>query len=235
VVSIFVNPAQFGPNEDLSKYPRDLEGDQNLCLRMGVDILFLPELSEIYPPGFGTYVDPGRTGEPLCGQFRPGHFRGVATVVAKLFNMVQPDLAFFGQKDLQQTVVIRRLVKDLNLPVELMVVPTVREAGGLALSSRNKYLGEEERARAQALSEGLFAAEAAFRAGERQAGTLVSLVLEKVRPVATVQYCEVVDLQGLHSLQGELDRPAALALAVFVGSVRLIDNVILAAGTEGES
>ncbi len=233
VVSIFVNPAQFAANEDLGKYPRDLEGDQNLCLRMGVDLLFIPESQEIYPAGFGTYVDPGRVAEPLCGQFRPGHFRGVATVVAKLFNMVQPDLAFFGQKDLQQTVVIRRMVKDLNLPVEVIVVPTIREASGLALSSRNAYLSAEERVRAAALSQGLLAAEAAYQAGERRAETLVALVLEKVRPVASVQYCELVDLQSLQPVQGTLERPAAIALAAFVGSTRLIDNVFLAPSLEG--
>jgi pantoate--beta-alanine ligase len=233
VVSIFVNPTQFGPSEDLAKYPRDLESDQSLCLRMGVHLLFLPEVSEVYPTGFSTFVDPGRTGEPLCGQFRPGHFRGVATVVAKLFNMVQPDLAFFGQKDLQQTAVIRRMVRDLNMPVELMVVPTVREAGGLAMSSRNSYLGPEERNRALALSQGLLAAEAAYRAGERSIEGLLSLVLERARPVASVQYCEMVDLHSLQSLQGQLDRPAALAIAAFVGNVRLIDNVILAPSLEG--
>lgn len=233
VVSIFVNPAQFAPSEDLAKYPRDLEADQNLCLRLGVDLLFLPENSEVYPAGFGTYVDPGRVAEPLCGQFRPGHFRGVATVVAKLFNMVQPDLAFFGQKDLQQTVVIRRMVRDLNLPVEVVVVPTVREAGGLALSSRNAYLSAEERGRAGAISRGLFAAEAAYRGGERSAEALTALVLEQVRPVASVQYCEVVDLQSLQLVRGPLEQPAAIALAAFVGSTRLIDNVVLAASLEG--
>lgn len=233
VVSIFVNPAQFAPNEDLAKYPKDLEADQNLCLKMGVDLLFLPEMKEVYPAGFGTYVEPGRVAEPLCGQFRPGHFRGVATVVAKLFNMVQPDLAFFGQKDLQQTVVIRRMVKDLNLPVEVVVAPTVREGSGLALSSRNAYLTEEERGRAVALSQGLFAAEAAYRGGERKVEVLLALVQEKVRAAASIQYCELVDLQSLQPIQGSLDKPAAIALAAFVGTTRLIDNVILAPSLEG--
>lgn len=233
VVSIFVNPAQFAANEDLAKYPKDLESDQNLCLKMGVDLLFIPEPQEMYPAGFGTYVEPGRVAEPLCGQFRPGHFRGVATVVAKLFNMVQPDLAFFGQKDLQQTVVIRRMVKDLNLPVEVIVVPTIREASGLALSSRNAYLSEEERGRAAAISQGLFAAEAAYRSGERRAETLVAHVLERVRPVSSVQYCELVELQSLQPVHGPVDRPAAIAVAVFVGTTRLIDNVILAPNLEG--
>ena len=233
VVSIFVNPTQFAANEDLDKYPRDLESDQNLCLRMGVDLLFIPEAKEVYPAGYGTYVDPGRVAEPLCGQFRPGHFRGVATVVAKLFNMVDPDLAFFGQKDLQQTVVIRRMVKDLNMPVEVVVVPTVREPSGLALSSRNAYLSEEERGRAAAISQGLFAAEAAYRDGERRVETLVALVLERVRPVATVQYCELVDLHSLKPVAGMVDNPAAIAIAAFMGNVRLIDNIILAPNPEG--
>lgn len=235
VVSIFVNPAQFAANEDLAKYPRDLESDQNLCLRMGVDLLFIPEAKEMYPAGYGTYVDPGRVAEPLCGQFRPGHFRGVATVVAKLFNMVDPDLAFFGQKDLQQTVVIRRMVKDLNMPVEVVVVPTVREPGGLALSSRNAYLSEDERSRAAAISQGLFAAEAAYRGGERRVETLISLVLERVRPVATVQYCELVDLHSLKPVSGFVENPASIAIAAFMGNVRLIDNIILATHPEGAS
>ena len=157
VVSIFVNPTQFGPSEDLANYPKDLERDQNLCLEAGTTVLFLPEASEIYPTGFQTHVEPGRLAEPLCGRFRPGHFRGVATVVAKLFNMVEPDLAFFGQKDFQQTVVIRRMARDLNLPVDVVVVPTIREADGLALSSRNAYLDEDARRRALRLSEGLLA------------------------------------------------------------------------------
>ncbi|MBI4913592.1 MAG: pantoate--beta-alanine ligase [Acidobacteria bacterium] len=232
VVSIFVNPTQFGPNEDLAKYPRDLEGDQNLCLRMGVDLLFLPEVPEIYPTGFSTTVEPGRLAEPLCGQFRPGHFRGVATVVAKLFHMVEPDLAFFGQKDLQQTAVIRRMVRDLDMPVEVIVVPTVREAGGLALSSRNAYLSTEERQRACGISQGLFAADAAYRAGERHPERLVALALERIRPISSVQYCEVVDLQDMQPLLRPVDRPAALVTAAFVGSTRLIDNVILGQGPD---
>lgn len=233
VVSVFVNPAQFGPGEDFASYPRDLEADQVLCLRMGVDLLFLPETREIYPAGFGTWVEPGRVAEPLCGRFRPGHFRGVATVAAKLFNLVEPDLAFFGQKDLQQTVVIRRMVRDLNLPVEVVVVPTVREPGGLALSSRNAALDEDGRVRAGAISRGLREAEAAYQAGEREAQALVALVLARVRPVASVQYCEVVSLESLQPLHGALDQPAALAVAAFVGKTRLIDNVVLPPGADG--
>jgi pantoate--beta-alanine ligase len=228
VVSIFVNPNQFGPGEDLANYPRDLERDQNLCLETGTTVLFLPEVAEIYPTGFQTHVEPGRLAEPLCGRFRPGHFRGVATVVAKLFNIVQPDLAFFGQKDFQQTVVIRRMVRDLNLPVDVVVVPTVREADGLALSSRNAYLDEEARRRALSLSRGLLAAKAAFDGGERQAAKLVDLARAPLADVDSVQYLELVDAQGLEPLQGAVDRTAALCVAAFVGDTRLIDNVVLA-------
>jgi pantoate--beta-alanine ligase len=228
VVSIFVNPNQFGPGEDLANYPRDLERDQNLCLETGATVLFLPEVAEIYPTGFQTHVEPGRLAEPLCGRFRPGHFRGVATVVAKLFNMVQPDLAFFGQKDFQQTVVIRRMVRDLNLPVDVVVVPTTREADGLALSSRNTYLDDEGRRRALTLSQGLLAAKAAFDGGERQPAKLVETARALMTGADSIQYLELVDAQNLEPLQGAVDRTAALCVAAYVGSTRLIDNVVLA-------
>jgi pantoate--beta-alanine ligase len=232
VVSIFVNPTQFGQGEDLAKYPRDLERDQGLCLEWGATVLFLPEASEIYPSGFQTFVEPGRLAEPLCGQFRPGHFRGVATVVAKLFNMVEPDLAFFGQKDFQQTMVVRRMVRDLNLPVDVVVVPTIREEDGLAMSSRNAYLSEEERARALSISRGLLAAEAAFKAGERKVAHLLDLVRahvsEPMKGVDRLQYLELVDAQTLDPHAGEVDRTVALCLAAYVGATRLIDNVVLA-------
>lgn len=228
VVSIFVNPNQFGPGEDLASYPRDLERDQSLCLETGASVLFLPEVAEIYPTGFQTHVEPGSLAEPLCGKFRPGHFRGVATVVAKLFNMVQPDLAFFGQKDYQQAVVIRRMVRDLNLPVDVVVVPTVREADGLALSSRNTYLDEAGRKKALALSQGLLAAQAAFEAGERKEARLIELAKGPLAQVDKVQYLELVDAQTLQPVKGTVDRTVALCVAAFVGSTRLIDNVILA-------
>jgi pantoate--beta-alanine ligase len=228
VVSIFVNPTQFGPSEDLANYPRDLERDQNLCLEADTTVLFLPEVAEIYPTGFQTHVEPGRLAEPLCGRFRPGHFRGVATVVAKLFNIVQPDLAFFGQKDFQQTVVIRRMARDLNLPVDVVVVPTIREADGLALSSRNTYLGEDARRRALGLSQGLLAAKAAFEAGERQVAKLMDLARGPLSGVDSIQYLELVDVQALEPLQGLVDRAAVLCVAAFVGDTRLIDNVVLA-------
>jgi pantoate--beta-alanine ligase len=222
-----VNPTQFGPSEDLANYPRDLERDQNLCLEAGATVLFLPEVAEIYPTGFQTHIEPGRLADPLCGRYRPGHFRGVATVVAKLFNIVQPDLAFFGQKDFQQTVVIRRMARDLNLPVEVIVVPTIREADGLALSSRNVYLDEGARTRALRLSEGLLTAKAAFDEGEREAGSLLKIARSPLSSVDSVQYLELVDTQNLEPIQGLVDRTAALCIAAYVGSTRLIDNVIL--------
>ena len=228
VVSIFVNPTQFGPSEDLANYPRDLERDQNLCLEAGTTVLFMPDVNEIYPTGFQTHVEPGRLAETLCGRFRPGHFRGVATVVAKLFNIVQPDLAFFGQKDLQQTVVVRRMARDLNMPVDLVVVPTIREADGLALSSRNIYLNEDARGRALQLSEALLAAKAAFDGGERQADKLLKLAYSALAGVDSVQYLELVDVQNLEPIQGPVDKAAALCVAAYVGSTRLIDNVLLA-------
>ncbi len=230
VVSIFVNPTQFGPTEDLSKYPRDLESDQGLCLEWGATVLFLPEPSEIYPSGFQTFVEPGRLAEPLCGQYRPGHYRGVATVVAKLFNIVEPDLAFFGQKDFQQTLVVRRMVRDLNLPVDVVVVPTIREEDGLAMSSRNSYLSEVDRARALCISRGLLAAEAAFKGGERTSAKLLQMAqaaLEGEQGVDELQYLELVDAQTLDTFTGEVDRTVALCVAAFVGGTRLIDNVIL--------
>jgi len=173
-------------------------------------------------------VEPGRLAEPLCGRFRPGHFRGVATVVAKLFNIVQPDLAFFGQKDFQQTVVIRRMARDLNLPVDVVVVPTIREADGLALSSRNAYLDDKARRRSLCLSEGLLTAKAAFDGGEREAARLLEIARGLMGDVDSIQYLELVDTQNLEPIQGTLDRTAALCVAAFAGTTRLIDNVVLA-------
>ena len=232
IVSIFVNPTQFGPNEDLSKYPQDLEADQNLCLKLDVSLLFLPETQEMYPSNFQTFIKPGRIAEPLCGKYRPGHFRGVATVVAKLFNMVQPDLAFFGQKDLQQTVVIKRMVKDLNLPVDIAVVATLREPDGLAMSSRNIYLSPDERQRALSISLALFSAESAFRAGERNGARLLALAQDGLRGLDVLQYCELVDTQNLDPIVGMVDRSAALCVAAFVGNTRLIDNIMLSPNPE---
>jgi pantoate--beta-alanine ligase len=227
VVSIFVNPTQFAPNEDLTSYPRDLSRDEALCRDAGVAIVFAPGAAEVYPPGYQTFVEPGELAKPLCGVFRPGHFRGVATVVAKLFNMVQPNLAFFGQKDFQQCAVVRRMARDLDMPLEIVTVPTVREPDGLAMSSRNSYLSKAERRRALCISRGLFAAEAAFRDGEREAGRLTNLAREALVEVDQLQYLELVDTEGLTRVGGPVERPAALCVAAFVGSTRLIDNVVL--------
>lgn len=227
VVSIFINPTQFGPNEDLSVYPRDFPRDEKLCRDARVEILFAPDAQEVYPIQFQTFVEPGQLASPLCGTFRPGHFRGVATVVSKLFNMVQPDVAFFGQKDFQQCAVVRRMVADLNLPIEIVTVPTLRELDGLAMSSRNRYLNEEQRRRALAISRGLFAAEAAFHSGERAAKKLIAIAKRHLEGVDQLQYLELVDGDTLKPAESSLSRPAALCVAAYVGATRLIDNVIL--------
>ncbi|MCA1363550.1 pantoate--beta-alanine ligase [Bradyrhizobium sp. IC3069] len=227
VVSIFVNPTQFGPNEDLSSYPRDFLRDEGLCRDGGVAILFAPETQEVYTSHFETFVEPGDLAKPLCGVFRPGHFRGVATVVCKLFNMVQPDVAFFGQKDFQQCAVVRRMVIDLNLPIEMVTVPTVREQDGLAMSSRNRYLSKEERQRALAINRGLSAALDEFRSGERNVEKLIAVAKRHLEAVDRLQYLELVDSDTLKTADSPLRRPAALCAAAYVGSTRLIDNVLL--------
>ncbi|KRP93837.1 pantoate--beta-alanine ligase [Bradyrhizobium yuanmingense] len=227
VVSIFVNPTQFGPNEDLSTYPRDFLRDEDLCRDGGVAILFAPDAQEVYPSHFETFVEPGSLAKSLCGVFRPGHFRGVATVVCKLFNMVQPDVVFFGQKDFQQCAVVRRMAIDLNLPIEIVTVPTVREQDGLAMSSRNRYLSKEERQRALAINRGLSAALDEFLSGERNVEKLIAVAKGHLEAVDSLQYLELVDGDTLKSADSPLRRPAALCAAAYVGSTRLIDNVIL--------
>jgi pantoate--beta-alanine ligase len=228
VVSIFVNPTQFGPNEDLSTYPHDFQRDEKLCRDAGVAIVFAPDAQEVYPAHFETFVEPGELAKPLCGAFRPGHFRGVATVVCKLFNMVQPDVVFFGQKDFQQCAVVRRMATDLNLPVEIVTVPTVRESDGLAMSSRNRYLDKEERRRALAISRGLFAAADEFRSGERDVEKLIAIAKRHLETVDRLQYLELVDGGTLKPAVSPLRRSAALCAAAYIGTTRLIDNVILA-------
>ncbi|MBQ0819332.1 MULTISPECIES: pantoate--beta-alanine ligase [Microvirga] len=227
VVSIFVNPTQFSPNEDLDRYPRAIEQDHELCRKAGVSMIFLPDATEIYPPGFQTSVEPGAVAEPLCGAVRLGHFRGVATVVSKLFNIVQPDVAFFGQKDFQQCAVIRQMVRDLNLPIEIVTVPTVREPDGLALSSRNSYLGPTDRTRALCLSRGLLAAEAAYGEGERHSQRLIEIARAVMTDVDQLQYLELRNAETLDAVQGLVGEPAALCVAAYVGPTRLIDNVLL--------
>jgi pantoate--beta-alanine ligase len=229
-VTIFVNPTQFGPNEDFSKYPRVLERDLELCREAGVAIVFAPPASEMYPDGERTRVRVDGLTEHLCGPFRPGHFEGVATIVAKLFVLAGRSTAVFGKKDYQQLKVVERLARDLLLPVEIVAHATLRDSAGLALSSRNQYLSPTELARALAVPGGLSAAVRAHAVGERRASELRRLVLGFVEPVATrIDYVSVADPESLVPLAGdaEIGPRALVALAVFVGSTRLIDNVVL--------
>ena len=228
VVSIFVNPAQFGPLEDLDNYPRDLQRDLDLLEQESVNLVWAPTNEVMYPQGYQTWVTVEGVSQPLEGAMRPGHFRGVATVVAKLFNAVQPDKAFFGQKDAQQAVVIRRMGRDLNFPLEIIICPTVREPDGLAMSSRNVYLSPHERLAAAVLSRGLFQARAAFEAGERNADHLRQLVLEilATEPLVKVQYVSCAHPESLQELHGQVEQ-ALISLAVTIGKTRLIDNVLV--------
>ncbi len=229
-VSIFVNPTQFGPQEDLASYTRDLPRDLALLESAGADLVWAPSPEEMYPPEYQTWVTVEQVTQRLEGAMRPGHFRGVATVVAKLFNVVQPQKAFFGQKDAQQTVVVRRMVSDLNFPIEVVVCPTVREADGLAMSSRNTYLNTAERRAAPVLYRALSAAQSAFAAGERDPEHLRQMVAEIIaaEPLARLQYVSCADPQTLQEVEGSISGGALLSLAVYIGKTRLIDNVILA-------
>ena len=228
-VSIFVNPTQFAPTEDLSRYPRDLDRDLTLLSEAGCDLVFTPGADEVYPAGFSTRVEVDGVTSPLEGAVRPGHFSGVATVVLKLFNMVQPDAAWFGQKDAQQCAVLRRMAADLDLPVEIVVAPTVREADGLAMSSRNVYLGSEDRAAAVVLIRALTAAEAAFETGERDADGLRALMTSLLQgePRGVPDYVSIADPDTLQELQTVDERGAVASLAVRFGKTRLIDNLLL--------
>lgn len=227
-VSIFVNPTQFGPTEDLARYPRDLPRDLALLETVGVDLVFAPEPDEIYPPGFQTYVTVEQVAQPLEGAARPGHFRGVATVVAKLFNIFQPDKAYFGQKDAQQVVVIRQMARDLDLPLEIVVCPTVREADGLAMSSRNTYLTPPERQAATVLYRALCAAQAAWQAGERNGDALRQAMRDVLatEPLARPEYVSAADPVTLAELE-VAERGVLLSMAVRIGTTRLIDNFLL--------
>jgi pantoate--beta-alanine ligase len=227
VLSIFVNPTQFGPNEDLARYPRDLPGDLAKAAGAGTDVAFVPEAPEIYPAGFQTTVEVRDLARGLDGLFRPGHFAGVATVVAKLFNIVQPDVAVFGQKDFQQLAVVRRLVADLAMGIEIVGLPTVREPDGLAMSSRNAYLSATERTRALSLSRALFAARDRAAAGERDARSLVESARAALE-VDRLDYLELCDAATLLTLV-QVDRPAVLLVAALVGRTRLIDNIQIGA------
>jgi len=228
VASIFVNPSQFGPNEDLAAYPRDLARDLDLLESEGTDLVWTPTPELVYPPGYQTWVTVEGVTRGLEGAMRPGHFRGVTTVVAKLFNAVQPDKAYFGQKDAQQAVVVRRMAADLDFPIEIVICPTVREADGLAMSSRNTYLNPDERQAASVLYHALTAAQAAFHAGERQAERLRQVIADTIdaEPLARRQYVSCADPASLEEIQGEVGS-ALLSMAVFVGKTRLIDNLLL--------
>lgn len=227
-LSIFVNPTQFGPKEDLEKYPRDTEGDLEKCRSEGVDIVFMPDPGDMYPSGFSTYVNVETITASLCGKSRPGHFKGVATVVAKLFNVVQPDKAYFGQKDFQQTAVIRRMVNDLNMAVEIVVGPTLREPDGLAMSSRNAYLKPDERRAAPALYHALESARMLGEKGGVSTKILTDYILGKLKeePLIEPEYVEVVNPEDLEPLS-HTGGGAAIVAAVKIGGTRLIDNIII--------
>ncbi|HEX2451154.1 MAG TPA: pantoate--beta-alanine ligase [Gemmatimonadales bacterium] len=228
VMSIFVNPLQFGPGEDFDRYPRDLNRDRALVRDRRVDLLFVPTVATMYPPGADTRIVPGAAGDRWEGAARPGHFAGVLTVVAKLFHLVEPEVACFGQKDIQQVTLVRRMVRDLDLPVELSVVPTVREEDGLALSSRNSYLGPNERQDALALNRGLRAAAVAWRTGERAGPALEAVVAREIAaaPALRADYIAAIDPEHLQRVD-EAVPGTILAAAVRVGRTRLIDNLIL--------
>lgn len=228
VVSDFVNPLQFGPTEDLATYPRDIDHDAALCESTGADLIFHPEAEEMYAPDFCTYVDMDHLTKGLCGKSRPIHFRGVCTVVSKLFHIVQPDRAYFGQKDAQQLAVIRRMVRDLNMPLDIVGCPIIREPDGLAKSSRNTYLNAEERKAALCLSRGLSKGKAAIEAGETDAAKVRAIITEEIEaePMSRIDYVEIVDwnnLEPVNSTEGSI----LVAVAVYIGKTRLIDNFII--------
>ncbi len=228
IVSLFVNPLQFGPNEDYQRYPRDLIRDAGMAEEVGVDILYTPRAKHLYPPGYQTYVTVDSLSQGLCGAFRPGHFRGVATVVLKLFNQTRPQVAIFGEKDYQQLVIIKRLVADLDLPITIIGRPIVRELDGLAMSSRNAYLSPPERSSALCLYRSLLAARELVAAGERSRQAILDTVQQIIAatPYTRLDYAELVDPETLEKVQ-VLRGAARLMLAVWVGSTRLIDNTLL--------
>jgi len=228
VVSIFVNPTQFGPKEDFNAYPRDMEGDKGKCLEAGVDILFIPPAAEIYPDGYLTYVNVENITDVMCGASRPGHFKGVATIVAKLFNIVKPDKAFFGQKDYQQAVVIKRMAADLNMDVDIEALPTIREPEGLAISSRNSYLSGAERAAAACLYMSLKLAEDRISKGERNCAKIIEAMQHIIQSekLAKIDYIAIADTETLEEIK-TIDRKVVIALAVWIGKTRLIDNIVI--------
>lgn len=229
VVTVFVNPTQFGPTEDFGSYPRDSERDQSMLENEGVDVMWVPAPEIMYPPGYQTWVTVQEVTRPLEGRIRPGHFRGVATIVAKLFNAVQPQKAYFGEKDTQQMVVIRRMTRDLSYPVDIVTCPIVREPDGLAMSSRNMYLNPEERQAATVLYRALSNAGQAFQTGERQADRLREIAIQTIgqETLACLQYISCADPDTLDELEGSVKGKALLSMAVYVGKTRLIDNQVL--------
>lgn len=235
VVSVFVNPTQFGPNEDLASYPRDLQHDAALCEDAGASLIFHPTPEEMYPNGFCSFVDMDVLTKELCGLSRPVHFRGVCTVVSKLFHIVQPDRAYFGEKDAQQLAVIRRMVQDLNMNLTIVGCPIVRESDGLAKSSRNTYLSAEERKAALILSKSIFAGKRLAEQGETDAAKLVSAMTDLIQsePLARIDYVKVVDLMTMQQIP-TLDRPFLAAIAVYIGKTRLIDNFMMQTGRTAE-
>ncbi len=228
VVSIFVNPIQFGPAEDYKRYPQDLEKDKSMAQEAGVDYLFIPSVEEMYPGELLTYVDVEKLTLPLCGKFRPGHFRGVATVVAKLFNIIQPDMAFLGEKDYQQLLVVRKMAEDLNFDVKIIPVPTVREEDGLAMSSRNVYLNSEERKASLVLYKSLQLAKDLIKSGEKDAQTIKQAMEAIIRkePLVGLEYLSICDTCLLDELE-KVEKEALIALAAKVGKARLIDNIVM--------
>lgn len=225
VVSIFVNPLQFGPNEDFSRYPRSLDKDLDGCRNFGADLVFTPSLNELLPEKNLVYVDVDLLGNNLCGSSRPGHFRGVCTIVAKLFNILTPDRSYFGQKDAQQLAIITRMVKDLNFNTKIVPCPIVREADGLAMSSRNVYLTKEERKAATIISRSLTAAKSLLEQGERDSLTIKSFIIDSIKtePLANIDYVEIVDHESLQYVD-IIEKPILIAVAVYFGKTRLIDN-----------
>ena len=228
VVSDFVNPTQFGPKEDLASYPRDIERDAKLCEEAGADLIFHPEPAEMYASDYCTFVDMDGLTKGLCGKTRPTHFRGVCSVVAKLFNIVAPDSAYFGQKDAQQLAVIRRMVRDLNFDIRIVACPIIREEDGLAKSSRNTYLNAEERAAAVVLSRALNKGKALIESGEQSAAKVKDVIMEELckEPLAKVDYVEVVDADSIEAIK-ELNGNVLVAIAVYIGKTRLIDNIMI--------
>lgn len=234
VISIFVNPTQFGPKEDFKEYPRDIKRDSATLEREGVDYLFIPDTEEIYPYGFKTYVEVQDLQTKLCGRSRSGHFRGVCTVVLKIFNIIYPGIAFFGQKDAQQAIILKKMVSDLNLDVKIEVLPIVREKDGLALSSRNEYLDEKERQAALVLYRSLQEAKKMIMEGERRTAPIIENMKELVgkEPLVKIDYVDIVDLDELNAVE-TIGQDVLLALAVFIGETRLIDNIIIETDEKG--